>query len=754
MANYDFENLLSPLDFEHLIKDLLSRELSIELNAFAEGKDSGVDLRYSKNNDSTIVVQCKRAKYIGKELLEEEAKKVKKISPEKYYFVVSCDLSVNKYDQIKNIFGEWIIGDENIYTKNRINSLLDKHKDIQQKNYKLWLNSSTIFNTLINQHLFERSKSLIDNIQKSYKYFVKNKSLNDAIDILNKHKFLIISGIPGIGKTTLAKLLLWEYLQKEYEVIEIRKVLEGEQLLTENSDSKQVFYFDDFLGENFLKFDVIEGRSYDLVLFINRIMNNKNKVLIMTTREYILKQAKEKYAKLNTQEFEIYKYTLDLNNYTKKIKTMILYNHLYYSNVDIEHIKDIIEKGTYKKIINHKNYSPRIIEQMTIKLASIPPEQYSEYFIDSLDNPFGIWDRAFKSEISEGSKYTLFVLLSIGSPILLSDLKKALNYFFDNSAKKYSIDFKPLDFKNYLKELEDSFIKLNITDKTTHYVDFQNPSIKDFLLKIIKTDKELVKIILESSFFFNQFIYTLNYLSDKFINDYEIKDIISKIITTRFDDFSKSSKIISGLEFNSNIKDIDKLYELKDYLKLSENKKVEEYLISRFEKIDLKKLYRSEEKRYIAFFATFSDKISIKYETLIENVFNNITWFDNVKNFISLKTISESSFNDFINNNQEVIDKKLSSAVMKDIEFSDDTYSLNELKSNLEYEIDKLKSVCTYDWDLINEEIDNKISELEQVNDMNSNENDELESAEIEDNSSKKENEFDEEEYFKIELFE
>ena len=72
MTNYDFENILSPIDFEYLIRDLLSAELNIELTAFAEGKDQGIDLRYSKKNDSSIIVQCKRSKNISKATLEDE----------------------------------------------------------------------------------------------------------------------------------------------------------------------------------------------------------------------------------------------------------------------------------------------------------------------------------------------------------------------------------------------------------------------------------------------------------------------------------------------------------------------------------------------------------------------------------------------------------------------------------------------------------------------------------------------------------
>ena len=44
MADFALSELLSPLDFEHLIRDLLTEELGIEFMAFAEGPDGGVDL--------------------------------------------------------------------------------------------------------------------------------------------------------------------------------------------------------------------------------------------------------------------------------------------------------------------------------------------------------------------------------------------------------------------------------------------------------------------------------------------------------------------------------------------------------------------------------------------------------------------------------------------------------------------------------------------------------------------------------------
>ncbi len=171
-------------------------------------------------------------------MLEEEKEKIEKLNPTRYFLVFAIDISIEMTDFITDTFSDWMNDDSNIYTKSRLNNLLDEYIDIHQKQYKLWLNSSTIFNQIINQPLFERAKSLISDLKRDYKYYVKNESLNKAIEILNENQFIIISGIPGIGKTTLAVSFVWRYIKKILEIIEIRKIIEGEQVLIENDQAK------------------------------------------------------------------------------------------------------------------------------------------------------------------------------------------------------------------------------------------------------------------------------------------------------------------------------------------------------------------------------------------------------------------------------------------------------------------------------------------------------------------------------------
>lgn len=751
MANYDFGNILSPLDFEHLVRDILSRDLDIKLTSFSEGKDKGIDLRYSSCKKNEIIVQCKRVKTISKAQIDEEFEKIKQLNPKKYYFVISTDISVAKSDYIQKVFAEYMKNGDFIYTKSRLNSLLETHQDIHQQTYKLWLNSSSIFNTLINKPLFERAKSLINDLKKDYKYYVKNDSFIKAIEIVKENQFIVISGIPGIGKTTLAKLLLWEYLQKGYEIIEIRKVIEGEQFLVEESKNKQVFYFDDFLGENFLKYDAIEGRSNDLVQFIKRIMSSKHKVLIMTTREYILKQAKEKYEKLDANELDIYKYTLDLTSYGKRIKALILYNHLYYSNIEISYIEALIKGKVYKKIISHKNYSPRIIEQMTIRLKNTSVEDYATSFINNLDNPFGIWDKAFKNQISEGSKYTLFVLLSIGDTILLSEFKKAILRFHEINTRANNIDFRPIDIKNYLRELEDSFIKINITNKGNHFIDFQNPSIKDFMLEIVKDDKDLIRMLLESTVYFNQLTYVLNFLEELTENNNSINDLIYSIIYNQFDNIQPSSWILSGDEFLFNKKPISKLNELKPFLKKSKDTKTIDFLLEKFRIIDVASLYAHEEKQYISFLKDFKKRLNINIKSVIQKVFSNIFWFENVRNFIALEEIDSNEFNKFATEEKEQINTKITSAIKKDIEYASNVNTLDNLSNKLKTDKETLSKRFSVDISYFDEEIKGRISTIDIEKESKNGKDDEIE---IDINMTEfEEEDFNEDEYFRIELF-
>lgn len=697
MANYDFNNLLSPIDFEHLVRDVLSEDLNIELQEFSEGRDGGVDLRIAKSKNNKIVVQCKRTKELTKKTIDEEFVKIEKLNPTKYYFVCSCTISSNLQNYIKDKFNKWMNDDDRfIYSKSRLNSLLDKYKNVEKNNYKLWLHSSNIFKQIINQHLYNRSKLLIEDIKDNINLYVKNKSLTNSIEILKHNSVVIISGIPGIGKTTLAKLILWEFLINDYEIVHLKNIDEFEKLYNYD-DSKQIFYFDDFLGENFLKYDVLEGKSNNIIEIINRIKSDNNKKLVLTTREYILNQAKDSYEKLNNDKIELSKHILDLNSYTKKIRAQILYNHLYYSKIGKEYIEEIIKNKTYKRIIEHKNYSPRIIEQLTINLNNVEPKDYSKTFIESLDKPFKIWDRAFNSQISDGSKLILYLLLSFSQSILLSDLNIVLESL--NNTLKINFDEKGL--KTYLKELEDSFIKTNLTQRKNFIIDFLNPSIKDFMLEIVKNDDKVLKFLLKNIKFIEQFQYVTRYLILDLSKNEKFKKIVSKIILNNFEILISNKIILSNnYEYSittTTLRKLEKLIFLEGKLNDS---KVTEFFVSSLKSIDFERLESSQRDIYLDIFEYLSEPFEINKTKILEILYNDQRSIQDFKNLVRFS-------NSISPNGKYIIEKlseKLKETIYNEIENSENTYDLDNIKDDLkESELLKKFSITFFEFEDIYE---------------------------------------------------
>ena len=138
MSSYDFANL-SPVDFEELCRDLLQKHLGVFLESFKEGKDQGIDLRYSKDERNSIIIQCKRYSNIAdlKKNLKLEFKKIKILHPQRYILITSVDLTPKQKAVIKNLFNGVSLKNKDILGKKDINNLLTQYPTVEQTHYKL-----------------------------------------------------------------------------------------------------------------------------------------------------------------------------------------------------------------------------------------------------------------------------------------------------------------------------------------------------------------------------------------------------------------------------------------------------------------------------------------------------------------------------------------------------------------------------------------------------------------------------------------
>lgn len=488
MANYDFQQL-SPHDFECMARDLLQADWGLTLESFKTGKDGGVDFRYA-HSGLHIVVQCKH--YIRTGLagllrdLGAEAAKVRKLRPRRYVLVTSVPLSPANKDAIVKIIGADVLETNDVLGQDDLNNRLGQHPAVEGRHYKLWLASRAVLDRVLNNSVVTQSEFRVRKVYKDIPRYVQSNVFPRALEMLNRDRIVIIAGPPGVGKTTLANLLLYEHLEKKYQAVVIQRDIQ-EGLSRFQDGEPQIFYYDDFMGTTFLGdrrsgFNQNEDRM--LIEFISMVRASSKARLVLTTREHILSQALEKSERMRHSEIGDRKVILQMSDYTFGQRAEILYNHLYFSDLPVEYQDELLQGEFYFQIIKHHKYNPRLIEWLSTyrRVKNVEVADYRSFVTDLLHNPAEIWRHAYENEISDSGRTLLLALFTLRGSTGVAMLEKAFTALHTVRAKRYGFQRRPEDFKVAFRELSGAFIK----PTSGHLVEVLDPSVLDLLNTVVR----------------------------------------------------------------------------------------------------------------------------------------------------------------------------------------------------------------------------------------------------------------------------
>lgn len=509
MARYDF-TCLSSQDFEDLARDLLQAEWKVTLEAFKVGRDTGIDLRYSPTDGGRTIVQCKHFAGSGfskllSHLVKGERPKIELLRPARYVVVTSVALSPGNKDDIVQALHPFVTNTADVIGAGDIESLLAKHSDVERANFKLWLTSTTVIERVLHNAEVCHTEFEIERIRRKLPVFVQGDAFPRVMRLLDQSRVAVVSGAPGIGKTTLAEMVLYRHIEQGYEPVVIQAdIAEGKKFF--RPDARRIFYFDDFLGQFFLG-DRSEyfGRNQDLAVigFMEMVRASAHSRFILTTREHLLQSARLLSERLARSTILDSRCILELRDYNHAHKARILYNHLYFSGLPQAYKDVVLADDFFLEIIGHQHFNPRLIEWLSTSLRQreVEADRYRDYVSRLLESPHEIWMHAFRNQLSVAARDILLTFYTLGEYTDIVDLDPAFRSLHRHRAAKYNHSINPGDFRCGLQELDGAFLSYR-----SGYASYLNPSIREFVASVICEERDTAEDLLASAVRFKQIV--------------------------------------------------------------------------------------------------------------------------------------------------------------------------------------------------------------------------------------------------------
>jgi predicted AAA+ superfamily ATPase len=104
---------------------------------------------------------------------------------------------------------------------------------------------------VLNNAIITQSQFRVQKVYSEIRRYVQSSAFPRALAALERDRVVILSGPPGVGKTTLANMMLYAHLEKGYKAVVIQRDIQEGQTLFQDGE-RQIFYYDDFMGSTFL----------------------------------------------------------------------------------------------------------------------------------------------------------------------------------------------------------------------------------------------------------------------------------------------------------------------------------------------------------------------------------------------------------------------------------------------------------------------------------------------------------------------
>lgn len=249
--------------------------------------------------------------------------------------------------------------------------------------------------SVVEKPILERSTLSLDRAAELAQVFVPTEAYSKALATLAEYSFVVITGPPEMGKTTIARIIGLAKLGEGWECYECRKPDDFLQVM--RSDRRQIFIADDAFGSTEFRPDIAQTWAADLDNILRAL--GKKHWFIWTSRPAQLNLAlKRMHLQGKAEDFpKPAKILVDASTLTQEEKVLILYRHAKAAGLS-EAAKQLVRSHS-RAIVNNNHFTPeRIRHLISNRLKNFTDEA------GKLSATHSVVDEAIVSEINEPTK--------------------------------------------------------------------------------------------------------------------------------------------------------------------------------------------------------------------------------------------------------------------------------------------------------------------------------------------------------------
>lgn len=278
---------------------------------------------------------------------------------------------------------------------------------------------------ILSRQAYEQAQAVLDMMRTNLDKLVRTQTYEKARNALHKSGFVLLSGQPATGKTTIAaELALASADAHNTQVV----ILEEASQFPDKLDvaEPQFFWLDDAFGAT--QFDRQLARDWQRITPKVLTAINLGSKFVLTSRDYILQAAlphlKEGSFPL-LQEAEV---VVDVADLTPRERRHILYNHLKHGRQPVDYVRQL--KPLLEDIADHPGFTPELARRLADPAFTAQLEYPTAWSLSAFfDSPRQFLADTFASLDTESFAALGLIFLSRGrlpSPIELTDNQREL----------------------------------------------------------------------------------------------------------------------------------------------------------------------------------------------------------------------------------------------------------------------------------------------------------------------------------------